>query len=251
MSDEQDQADELAAAPEALFVAPTAADNKPRTAKAEPKPVPADPEAPWGYTKDAVTGELRPKKAPGRGPGKAGPKPVTPPPARRAANKPRTITGDAAAAPKASHAQMVGNLVDSLWMLTAAVPIAPRGAKAGGLNLHEITVKTKAQGAVLKDQKPALVQGVSEIAAHSEPVRKGLEFLAADNGPGWILPACMALVPFVLQTQALWRGGLELAAPLAERTVREFGELAAAMMGAGDEQDQAAAPTLTLVPNHA
>lgn len=208
---------------ESLFVEPTKADEAPRVTKAPE--VPADPEAPYGYMRDPKTGEMRPKKAPGRGSGN-GAKKAAPPPANRAANRPRTVTGEPLK-PARSYAEKVGTLVDTLWMVTAATPVV-QGTVAG-VDMRAVTVKVKAQGALLKDQRPALVQGLGIMAENSAAVRRGIDWVESEEGPGWILPAMFAMMPFVAQTVALWKGTMEAAAPLAQRTQVEFAALAQQM----------------------
>jgi len=220
-----------------LFISPTAADNAPRIAKGQPT-MPVDPEAPYGWMTDPKTGERRPKKSPGRQTAKSATKAATPP-ANRRANKPRTVSGTVEKASERTYRQKVSELTDTVWMVTAAVPIAD--AKILGRDIRPVAVRAKAQGALIREQKPALIEGVAAMAEHSSVVARGLDWLSSDGGPGWLIPACMALIPFAVQSAALWRGPIEQAEPLAARSAAEFAELAHAMMAAGNV-DQPAAP---------
>jgi hypothetical protein len=205
-----------------LFPEPAAKDSAPRVTKAPE--VPPDPDAPFGWMVDPVTKERRPKRAPGRGATKG--KAATPPPPNRAANKPRTVSGEPIK-PARTYPEKIGELADTLWMITAATPVVQ--GQFLGRDLHEVTVKVKAQGAILRDQRPALIQGLGMMAEHSAAVRSGIDWISSDGGPGWILPAVFALMPLVAQTAALWRGPIEQAAPLAQRTAAEFAQMAQQM----------------------
>jgi hypothetical protein len=206
-----------------LFIQPTKDDERPRLSVikgGKPKDMPADPEAPYGWMVDPKTGERRPKRTPGRQSKQAGRK-AAEPPANRRANKPRTINATSVSKPhERSYAQKVAELLDSVWMVTAAVPILE--GRVMGQDMRPITVKVKAQGALIRDQRPSLIEGLATMAENSTAVASAIDFVSSDAGPGWILPACMALVPFAAQTAALWRSSVERAEPLAQRTLDEY-----------------------------
>ena len=247
MSDENETPAAELAGQENLFIAPTAADGKPRIVPRAPE-VPADPEAPFGWMDDPTApGGRRPKKAPGRGRSR-NTRDAPAPPSNRRANQPRTapaapspvIQGE----PPRSYPDKIGELLDSAWMVSGAIPVTR--AKVMGFDLYPVTLKANAQGAVIADNRPGLVQGMATLAQHSSTVRRIIDTATADNGPGWILPACVMLAPFVAQTAQLWRGGVEAAAPLAERTHNEFTALVKAMglpPADAERVDQAAAAT--------
>lgn len=252
MSDTEILDPAAAPATDNLFVEPTAADQKARTAAPEVPAIPADPKAPFGYMVDPVTGETRPKKAPGRGSGK--PKDAAAPPAKRSANRPRTAPVIGQAGPVAvkvdtrTTGQKVAELADGLWMLTASAP-AGKG-KMFGIDLEALAVKAKAQGWLIQQHKPGLVQGVSLMAQQSDWIKRGVDALTTGN-VGTVLPAMFAVLPFVMASSALWKGNADAARPLAAESDAQFAKLAAQMQA--QPQDQAAAdgaPVLTLVPNN-
>lgn len=210
-------------APDApLFVAPDRADKAVRKAAPdEPKPVPADPSAPFGYMKDPRTGEVRPRKTAGRQPKQA--KSIAAPKAR-AANKPR-IAADAPAelAPvvtPADHAAQVGSLIDGLWMVAGAIPATD--AKVFGVDIGALAVRAKATATVMQQQRASLSQGLGKMADNVEFIGKGVEYLAKDGGPGWVIPAALMILPFVGAMGQLWSAPIEQIKPLADQQAAEF-----------------------------
>jgi hypothetical protein len=205
---------ETATGPEVLT--PDAADKKTRKADGTT----TDPEAPYGWMKDPKTGETRPKKRPG----KQGSKTAEPPPTRPT-NKARTRTRPASSAPGGGDfAKPIGELCQGVWMIFAAVPDV--SMKLGPVDLHAISTRLKAQAAVMNDNSDGLVNGLNMVAQHNETFRKGVNKLADESGPAWILPAMMVLLPFVGQSVAMWRapiaGDVEL---MAKATEAQFDEI--------------------------
>jgi hypothetical protein len=76
------------------------------------------------------------------------------------------------------------------------------------------------------------------MAQHNPTVRSGVEKLAAETGPAWILPAMFVIMPFVGQSLAMWRAPVEGDVTLlAKRTEKEFDDLMnSAMREAAAEQ---------------
>jgi hypothetical protein len=206
----------------------TAADNKPRTA-APPKAPVVDPAAPYGYMTDPKTGETRPK----RRPGKQG-KTVAPPRSRpdNKARSAKTVPGA-----KTDYTKPVMDLLDGLWTLGASIPTVEPGVKVLGIGLHDPTVRVKAQMAILKDNGAGVVNGIAIMAKHSEPVRNFVVKAGDEAGPAWILPAMMALLPFVAQSAMMWRapvaGEVE---KLAARTEQEFDDLVKGAMAQAEAE---------------
>lgn len=210
---------------------PDAEDKKTRTAQAT-----ADPEAPYGWMKDPKTGETRPKKRPG----KQGSKTAEPPPSRPT-NKARSKPAPAAKTPGGQapdYSKPIGELCQGIWMIMAAPPAV--NFKMGSIDVGAGLVRLKAQAAIMNQNSDGLVNGLNMIAQHNPSFRKGIDKLAAETGPAWILPAMMVLLPFAGQSVAMWRapiaGDVELMAKETEAafdqimngTMREAAEEAAA-----------------------
>lgn len=196
---------------------PDAADKKTRSEQGPP----ADPEAPYGWMIDPVTKERRPKKRPGRQKNN-----VSAPPTRPN-NKARSEPPPAAAAEGdklRDYSGPVSELCQGVWMILAAVPDTK--IKIGKISLADVSIKAKAQAAVLKENGDGVIKGVNMIAQHNDGFRRGLDRLASETGPAWVLPAMFVLMPFVGQSLALWRapvaGDVTL---LAKRTEKEFDDL--------------------------
>lgn len=195
-----------------------AADSKPRAAGSDKAPV-VDPEAPYGWMKDPVTGKSRPKKRPGR----QSKKPVSAP-KERPANKARSAK--TVPVSTTDYRVHVMSLLDGVWTLAASVPEVDPGTKVFGYDLRNPITRIKAQAAIMKDNGQGLVNGIGIMAQHSAPVRNFLVKAGDESGPAWILPAMMALLPFVAQSATMWRAPLagDVEA-LAARTSQEFDEL--------------------------
>lgn len=214
-----------------LFIQPTAADAAPRTGPPAPpvkppKPVTVDPEAPYGWMTDPITKEVRPRRSAGRQSKGGTAKKVAAPPAKRAANQPRIAPpapGSDSPIEPANHAEQVSQIIDGLWMMVAGIP--KNEMKGFGIDFGALTVRAKAQAAVLADQKPSLSQGIGMIADHVPMVASGVEWLTKDGGPGWIIPAAMVLIPFAAASAAIWRAPLAEIEALAERTDNQWAAL--------------------------
>lgn len=208
----------------ALFIEPGASAREPRRAAAPPRAMPADPEAPFGWMVDPVTGEKRPRKTAGRQ--KAGGRKSTPPPKARRANAPRVArpatAGPAAPPVGSSHAAQTGMLLDMVWMTAAGIPTPPPGARVFGVDVHAVSIRSKASAAILAHHKPAVAQSVGTIADHVPLVARGIEAASRDDGPAWVFPVMFALVPFVGQMAAMWRAPIEQIAELAATTDAQF-----------------------------
>lgn len=193
-----------------------AEDKKARTAPKTKTPT-TDPGAPYGYMKDPVTGETRPKKRPGKGPSTTAPAPKD-----RPGGQARTRTAPA----KKNYAQDVTALCESVWMLCAAVPEVKAGTKVLGRDVHDLTVRVHAQAELVNTNSDSIVRGLVIMAENSAPVAKGLDKLSAENGPAWVLPAMFALLPFVAQSVTMWKspvkGDVEL---MAAETSNKFNTL--------------------------
>jgi len=140
-----------------------------------PRIAPPDPAAPWGRKPDGT-----PRRSAG---------------GRRA--RPRETDRPAAAATpagKPDYAGKIAELADGLYMLGASLPLPP----------GDLRIRVRAQAAVLKAQRTSLASGLGVVAEHSPPVARGIELLTGGSA-GWILPACMALAPFAVQTAGVWR----------------------------------------------
>lgn len=198
--------------------AATPADTKARTATPAKSPT-VNPEAPYGWMKDPKTGETRPKLRPGKQSGKT----VAAPPSR-AATKPREAKAVATSTTD-YRAQAMG-LLDGVWTLAASLPAPEPGTKILGRDLANPVIRVKAQAAIMKDNGQGLVNGIGIMAQHSAPVRNFITNTGDESGPLWILPAMMALLPFVGQSLNMWRSDMsDDLVNLAARTDQEFENL--------------------------
>ena len=168
-------------------------------APAPPKRPPADEEAPYGRRLDGT-----PKKAPGGRPAKP----------RVTEAKPVVAgKGKAAAGNAQDYTQALGDFTSGLWMVMAAAPVPNDGMR----------VKVRAQAKVLKDNQPGLCQGLNQMAQHNGTIRRGVEALTTGNA-GWIVPACMALAPFAVQSAQIWKSDPATLADMAKETEAEWDE---------------------------
>lgn len=224
-------------ADEAEIVTPDPEDKKTRAALPAGKPPVTDPEAPYGWMTDPKTGERRPKKRPGKQ------SKNQPPPPGRKTNAARSAPKGSTGTPKApaDYSQPVFELINGLWMLGAGVPTVEN--KVFGYDLKPLTIRVKAQAAILKDNAVPITKGVNLMAQNNDAVRRGVEKLTSDgDSPLWVLPAMFALLPFVAQSAAMWRapvaGDVEL---LAKRTENEWEDFMGAAMREAQAEAQAAA----------
>jgi hypothetical protein len=188
-----------------------------------------DPEAPFGWMVDRRTGERRPKKTAGR---QMPARKQVPAPRKRNANRPRIKppTSDTDALPPApiavaDHASQVADLIDGVWMVAAAASTPKPDTRVLGVNVYGLAVRVKAQASLLGDHKPALAQTIGTMADKVPKVGRAVEWLAREDGPGWILQGMMILIPFVAQTQAMWRMPVDELAPIAAQVDRQFEQI--------------------------
>lgn len=199
------------------------ADTKARTATPDKSPT-VNPEAPYGWMVDPVTGETRPKKRPGKGKGKA-----VQAPRERAATKPRAAK--TVPSTNTDYRGQVMGLLDGVWTLAASIPAPDPGTLVLGRDLSNPVTRVKAQAAIMKDNGAGLVNGIGIMAQHSAPVRNFITKAGDESGPAWILPAMMALLPFVAQSTAMWRAEMsDDLVKLASRTDQEFDEMVKGVM---------------------
>lgn len=173
-----------------------AEDRKARKAPAKPKTPVADPAAPYGYMRDPKTGEQRPKKRPGKAAS------TQPTPRERPGGQARTRP---AAPDKKSRADTINELGQGIWLLLAAVPEVEEGTKMLGRDVYTVAMRCHAQAEIINTNSEGIVRGLVIMAEHSAPVAKAIDRAAAETGPAWILPAMMALLPFAVQSAAMWR----------------------------------------------
>jgi hypothetical protein len=205
-------------------------DSKPRSVTVPKSPV-ADPEAPYGWIKDLKTGETRPKKRPGKQ------RTTTLPPPKRPATEARSKAAPASSKAK-DYREPLMESVEGVWMILAAIPTPDKPAKIAGIDVQALAIRAKAQAAVLEDNAGQVVQAANVVAQHNKQFGRGVEKWVADTGPAWILPAMMAILPFVVQSAQVWRvpvaGDL---LELAKRTDAKFDELFKSMTVPGPVQN--------------
>lgn len=197
-----------------------AADMKVRAATVPKSPV-TDPDAPFGYMTDPVTKQVRPRKRPGKQ-AKSAPAPPS---------RPSNASRQRAAAPgegkaKKNYTAPLTETFQGVWMLMAGVPTPKGEVRVLGVDLQSASLRLKAQASVLEDNGERLVSSINMMAQHNAQVARGIEKITADSGPAWILPAMMALVPFAVQSAAVWTAPVENGIrELAEKTEAQFDEL--------------------------
>lgn len=178
---------------------------------------PASPEAPFGWMKDRKTKEVRPRKTMGRQVKGGKPAASVAPPANRAAAKPRTAPAPAALSEAERTKQAAGTL-GAVWYLAAMMPSPPEGKKVAGRDLAALDTRIKASAALLQDHTPGLSAAAGMAAKHSTPVARVLDSLSSTDGPAWVIPVLMAVVPFAGAMAALWKAPIEQINHLAART---------------------------------
>ena len=193
---------------ERAFAAAMAAPSGDEPEHPAPPKLAADPEAPYGRKVDGT-----PKKAPGGRPPKAR---VSAAPAAAAAPRPAGGAGKAEAV--ADFSQPLNEFLQGVWMAAAALPV-PDGS---------LRVRVRAQAAVIRSNAGGLVQSVNMMAQHNATIRWGVEKLTTGSA-GWVLPACMALAPFAVQSAQVWRMDPAQLTRLAEQTDREWDQVFNAM----------------------
>jgi hypothetical protein len=182
----------------------------PAPARKPPEPDPDPDRAPHGWTYDE--GEWRPKKHPGR------PRTADKSDRPRVADAPRSSTSSSstsssstrppASAPAkapANYTRAIKDTAEGLWFMLATVPVPDQ---AFGYQLAGLRTRARVQAHLVEQNVDRLAAGVNLIGQHNKFVGRALERLAAGEGGLWILPACMALAPFVAATGQLWTGTL-------------------------------------------
>lgn len=193
-------------ASEAQFAAAMAAPAADRPGMAAPPrkpPEPApDPEnAPYGWT--WTEDEWRPKKRAGRPRSQDKARVTETPPA--SPSPPPMGAAPAAPRSKPDFRQALGDTVEAAWFALAAVPIPDQ---AFGFKLTGLRTNLRVQAALLAQNADGLVAGVNAIGQHNKFVARGLARLQSGEAGLWVLPAVMALAPFVAATGQLWSGQL-------------------------------------------
>lgn len=202
---------------------PDKADKRPRARTKEPEAPVTNPEAPYGYMKDPTApGGVRPKLRPGRQSttGQQAP----PPPKDRPANKARSAApGTTVKATQSQMAKDVTALIQGSWLLLASVPEADVKIPGTKRTIADVAVRTRAQAAILEDNADGLVKGLVIAGQNSAPVARFISKMGEETGPAWIIPAMLAVVPFVVQSAAMWNAPAEGAVrAAAERTKTEL-----------------------------
>jgi hypothetical protein len=218
---------ETSTPPPAVFVQPSTADNAAR--RVDPRAMPHDPDAPFGWMVDRRTGERRPKKTAGR---QMPARKQIPAPRKREANRPRVkpaahdeLSAPIAPVAAADHASQVADLIDAVWMVAAAATTPKPAARIWGVNVYALAVRAKAQAALFAEHKPALAQTIGTIADKVPKVGAAVDWLAKEDGPGWILQGMLILIPFVGQSQAMWTQPVDQLAPIAANMDRQFAQI--------------------------
>lgn len=155
-------------------------------APAPPKRDPADPEAPYGRKVDGT-----PKKAPGGRPPK--PRMIEAPASSGSQGK-----GSKDSPPPADYTAALVEFTSALCLVMGTVPVPH----------DELRVRVRAQSWVLEQNQGNVASAVNAMAQHNATIRTGVEKLTMGNA-GWVLPAVMTMVPFAVQTAAIWRAPVE------------------------------------------
>lgn len=182
--------------------------------------------AKYGWT-TGPDGERRAKRAKGRP--STRPRQTTAPAADGKPAKGGKTPGDPAAKPDLSGP--LTEFTSALWMVMAASPIPSDG----------IRIKVRAQAKVLRENQGGLCQGINLMAQHNGTIRRGVELLTTGNA-GWVLPACMALAPFAVQSASVWKSSPADLVALSAETEAEWAEEFASMkaeMGLGPQDEGA------------
>lgn len=196
-------------------------DSKPRAITAAKDDPVTNPEAPYGWMKDPKTGESRPRKRPGRQA-----RSDTAPPPGRPSNASRERQAPPSAKKSVDYRKPLMDTVEGFWMILAAIPSSDKPTKVAGIDVHALTIRAKAQAAVLEDNAGQLVNAANMVAQHNDAFARGVEKWTSSTGPAWIMPAMMTVLPFVVASAQVWRvpveGDLTL---LAKQTEAKFDEL--------------------------
>ena len=222
---------------------PDAADRKPRAVAAPKTPV-TDPEAPYGWIKDPkAPGGKRPKLRPGKQ------AKSEPPPRERPTNRARSAPKGTTAPDGAKITADVTALVQGTWLLLAAVPESEFKIPGTKMTVSDVSVRTRAQAAILEDNGESIVRGLVMTAQHSPTVAKVIAKAGEESGPAWIIPAMMALMPFVVQSAAMWNApAAGDVARLADRTKSELDSMLKGTQPTAEASPNGTNPDGTPVP---
>lgn len=115
----------------------------------------------------------------------------------------------AAAAPSAPPPEgtFAGPVAEFLEALTIAGTLIP-------LPAGELRTKVRLQTGLIAMHVDGLAAAADGAACHNATIRRGVEALTQGSA-GWVLPAVLAITPFVAQSLGLWRG------PVDEDLVRQ------------------------------
>lgn len=190
-------------------------------ARKPPEPAPDPVAAPNGWIYN--NGEWRAKKLRGRP--KAPPRvetgstPTAPEPKRA----PEVVQ------PKVDYRQTIGEVVEALWLATAATPIPP---EAFGKNLNTVRIRLRVSAALLQNNINELATGINNVGEHVPMVERALARLRKGDGGLWVLPTAMMLAPFIAQVGMTWSTPLDddasAIADQVEAQAKEYFEKAAA-----------------------
>lgn len=81
------------------------------------------------------------------------------------------------------------------------------GAAVLPLPASEVTVRVRLQGQLVGDFAGGLAYAIDGAARHNETIRRRVESLTMGSA-GWVLPAVLAIAPFVASSAGLWRAPL-------------------------------------------
>lgn len=172
------------------ITAPAPEPNDSKARVADSKPLTTDPDAPFGYMTDPRTGQVRPRKRPGRQRVKADPKP--PPSHKARADKlPAAEPGQ-----PVNYGQRASEFLTGIWMLTMPVSDLPMP--------EYLSVRLKAQAAILDANIGNLAHSMAIAADNNEQVAAFLVRMTS-GGASWVLPALGGLIPFAAMSGSMWR----------------------------------------------
>jgi len=126
------------------------------------------------------------------------------------------------------YTETLNSLAEMAWLVLG---LAPLPDQAFGYKLAEARTRMRVQAYVLETQRGGLVAGVNEFANHSPFLAKRLAAIQAGQGGLWVIPALVAIAPFVMQSAAAWGAPLDanhetVAAGVEQRVTDYFGKMA-------------------------
>jgi hypothetical protein len=123
----------------------------------------------------------------------------------------------------AAYRTTISETLQSVWLLMA---VAPLPDTAFGYDLRVTRVRARAQANILSLNLAQLSAGLATLAQHNDWTRRRVEALAKGKGGVWVLPVMMTLLPFAVQSMAVWsnmgRQELLAQAASAEQQAQEF-----------------------------